>query len=332
MKPLGRAEIIKEPGISSCYAILGQEPDERGFLRSGQATVLEYGVESEDFRVGMVLDNGLPKALVEAVEKNPLLRRVGEPQEAKISVHLDANNQVWLCSPPEGYLLLEKSWEVNDPSTAEDILEPLTRIAQYYNVIGLENPDPISELAGNVIKLELRRVGESKKLSPVDGGDYAVQVGEEVQLCLINHCKKPLYVSVLQCLQDGSIQLVYPGAEGIQDNKVPGGLSEGMPIGTFVADPPLGRIVLKLIATMQPVDFRVVMQAGLEGLRLRGASEKLLQFFKDRWKGIQKEIKISKHEVWGTHMLTLWIVDSSTTLSELASSHPKCWDLVSEEG
>ncbi len=331
IKPLGRAEIVKEPGISSCYAILDKEPDEQGFLRSGQATVSEYGVESEDFRVGVVLDDGLPKALVEAMEKNPLLHRVGEPQAAKIWVHLDVNNQVWLCSPPEGYLFLEKSWGINDPGITEEILEPLTRIAQYYNVTGLENPDPTSSLARDVVRLELRRVGEDEGLNPSDGGDYTVQVGEEVQLCLINDFKKPLYVSVLQCLQDGSIQLVYPGAEGIQDNKVPGNLTEGMSIGTFVADPPLGKTVLKLIATMQPVDFRVVMQAGLEGLRLRGGSEKLLQFFKGVWKGFQKRSKISKYEVWGTHTLTFWIVDSSTTLSELASSHRLCWDLVSQE-
>ena len=330
-KSLGTAEIVKEPGISSCYAILGQEPDEQGFLRSGQATVLEYGVESEDFRVGMVVDNGLPKVLVEAVEKNPLLRRVRKPEEAKIWIHLDANNQVWLCSPPEGYLLLEKPWEANDPRIAEDILEPLTKIARYYNVIDLRNPDPTAELAGNVVTLELRRVGESKTLNPVEGGDYAVQVGEEVQLYLVNNFEMPLYVSVLQCLQNGGVQLLYPGAEGIHDNKVPGGLSEGMPIGAFLAEPPLGKIVLKLIATMQPIDFRVVMQAGLEGLQLRGGSEKLLQFFKGVVNGFQARSKIRKREIWGTHMLTLWIVDSSTTLSELASSHPRCWDLMSEE-
>jgi hypothetical protein len=332
-RDLKKATILKEPDATRCVAELEEFPAE-SFL-GGRATVLEFAAESQHFQLPVALDGGLHPQFRKMVQDSLLLREVEGHEAATVWVHLDSDDRIWLCGP-EGYLLIPTSWRVGESDVITEISESLTKIARYHNVVSWNNRDDERDKheesrLKDKVRLEMRKIVEGKEVEEVsrnDGGYRVVQVGARVRLIIVNEYAEPVYVNVLQCGRDGSVYSVYPGGEGIQANRVPGRGSE-TPAGTFEVDPPTGRVVLKLIATGQPADFRVFLQTGLKGLRLRGRGAPLHRWFNGVWHGLKEKVRIARDEVWTTYNLEFWIVDESTPLATLLASPKRyCPDVL----
>lgn len=211
--------------------------------------------------------------------------RAGDPAPALGALREDT----WAVVGPHGHLLMLPRPQ-SDYEAVQEIVQNLEGRARFRHTSALANDR--STLAGQVDLKILRRLknglwGELE----VDGdGEPALFGGDEIVLEITNRAARPLYMYVLNLGSGGSVCQLYPvqGAQQVFAPSHDAALDSSLPAGrTFqygirsgeelemsfpevllsswhlLGIPSLeGRETMKLFATTQPADFKVLLQSG----------------------------------------------------------------------
>jgi hypothetical protein len=290
-----RVAIVRLTGVDA-FTSVGRI--EEGLLEAVEQGLPAVEIEHDygDMRMGVFVrgDDPLVERVRELIAASSLLK----------SAELDDNSPaavVKLGSPEdtpgaaEAYLILNAGdgLPLVEPVTAGDnaptlVIEKLEKVASYYNVLGIHNPDAASALK-NKVKLRLLKVSgqdehERELVTPVErnaGGEIILKVDDRVYLEAENLSDFPLYVSAIDFDTSWGVCPIFP-EPGAADATVRPHASRRLkrfrvnlpeyqkPVKE--GDPPR-REVIKLIATTAPVDFRPLWQEGtrdLEGGSLYG--------------------------------------------------------------
>jgi hypothetical protein len=156
---------------------------------------------------------------------------------------------------------LSTSVPANDPAVVQKVSGRMQEWARWFNVLSIRNPqgtiDVKFTLAGNQTRDPMSRVGRP---------DMGVSEGETIAATLTNNSERDLYIAILDLSSDGSISVVYPTVQGVDEVLKPN-LTLTRSFTTFV---PKGRSnvtdVLKVFASYKPVDLLPVTQGRIRGL------------------------------------------------------------------
>jgi hypothetical protein len=97
--------------------------------------------------------------------------------------------------------------------------------------------------------------------------------GDAYRLRVANDAGRPLYVTLLDLMPDGSVSQLFPHSDYAPGlTEVPAGGSYEIPL-CFTAEDMPGQEILKLFATVDPVDFSAVVQS--RGSRGAGGGDTL---------------------------------------------------------
>lgn len=114
--------------------------------------------------------------------------------------------------------------------------------------------------------------------SPADQRDgLEMSIGDGFRIRLVNEGRRDAWVTLLDLMPDGQVQLLWPLAEhGGEDNLLARGDRFEVPIAYRVGRP-TGLEVIKLFATLHPVDFRPITSGGFRRQETRGPLDSLFE-------------------------------------------------------
>jgi hypothetical protein len=139
----------------------------------------------------------------------------------------------------------------------------LTDWAKWFNLLSLDNA-----AAGARISLTIDAIHGNKTRSPFKFVDYERRVlkeGEEFECIVENQSRHGLFFSLLDLSTDGSIAVIHPDPEGASV-LLQAGARDTLRFETFVPDDRDSVMdVIKLFATIEPVDFHPLTQAPVRG-------------------------------------------------------------------
>lgn len=201
------------------------------------------------------------------------------------------------------------------PGLGQEILDRLQEYARNRYLRRLDLRSPGLEVAFEIVPCVLEcssdricagercrciREGDPSELL-ADGGGRRLAVGEGFGIRISNLGSQPAYVAILDLQPDGHVGMLWPspeaspidtrlepqnpdtGSDGKFGVRLPG-TKELLP---FRACPPLGTDVLKLFATVEPVDFRRVVTRTPSRGETPGALDRLFDEILDGTRGVQ---------------------------------------------
>jgi hypothetical protein len=159
---------------------------------------------------------------------------------------------------------------LDEPDAVDTVQANLEKIARYRNVFEIRNPDKKNPLDGMIDLVLLRQNPDEKwgESSAGTGGEVIFHEGDRLGLRIINRYHKELYVTILDFGLSHGITALFPVANSTPQLK-PGTFDwavkpeQGAKIELYF--PPhyehaTGEEFIKLIATTQPTDFRLLQQ------------------------------------------------------------------------
>nr|VFJ85990.1 MAG: Caspase domain-containing protein [Candidatus Kentron sp. LFY] len=149
-------------------------------------------------------------------------------------------------SPPVG---------IGDKDTVSKIVKQVIRWARWFNIRGIENPNPGIEI-GFRIKPATGKRTDASVATLSDGGECTVEI--------TNKSKDPVYVALLDLSSNGSVALVFPSRR--EQIRLSPGRKETITLKGFVPEGRQGvRDILKLFATTEPTNYGLLMQQAVRG-------------------------------------------------------------------
>ncbi len=137
------------------------------------------------------------------------------------------------------------------------------------------------------------------------GGQWRFKIGDAFLLRIRNQGRKAAYVSILDLIPDGHIGLLWPLPEQTgQDNLLEPGRDFLVDVPYTVTEP-VGIEVLKLMATEEPVDFRMITTRG--GVMGRGPRGPLEQLFDEAYRGT-RSTPLFPHGAVSTFSLPIQVI------------------------
>jgi len=144
---------------------------------------------------------------------------------------------------------------VNDPNVVDGIVRQIKGWAKWFNILSIRNPSSEIELqftlAGSQTRDPMARVGKP---------DMGLKAGEKVNATITNTSARDIYISILDLSSDGSISVVYPTEQGVQE-VLKGGQRLTRTLSAYL---PAGRDrvedILKVFASYKPINLQVLTQ------------------------------------------------------------------------
>jgi len=188
--------------------------------------------------------------------------------------------KLFILSAGDGHPLVEPI--LPDENSPTVVKEKLEKIASFYNVLAIRNPDQQSKIKDK-IKLRLLKVtgkdqNNSDIVAPVErnsGGDMILTVGERVIVEVDNQSDQTLHLVILMCDSAWGITPIFPKANA-EDTAV-AAKSKRQTIRFKVnlldyqkpvkPNQPLPREILRAIATTERIEFRSFWQESTRDLQ-----------------------------------------------------------------
>ncbi len=186
-----------------------------------------------------------------------------------------------------GQRLIPGPFKTSDPALASKLIARIERYAQNAYLRALDVQADGMEVALDLIPCETECTGLSEcggscrciaEGDPQDildtGNNLSMKKGAGFGLRLRNVGSKPVYATVLDLMPDGDIASLWPlPGTSAADTKIEGGKAYRIAdpnhqneLAVYLACPPFGTDMLKIIATTEPVDFGPITR----GTRTRG--------------------------------------------------------------
>ncbi len=215
---------------SGSQARVDRESQSRAVDKGMRAFPLSHPGEDEGLRVAVVADPADPgaQALSRRISKATWLRLTPFSETADLRVvALPARETVGPADPvPSAGPLAQPVWVVvdreglgvmpriprPDGDGVEAVLGGLERLARHRTLLGLHNPDPQGRLSKDV---SARFLTGSASLLEKGGAEVVKLVeGEPFAFEVISTRSQPVYVTILDAAEDGSVALVDDKAQG----------------------------------------------------------------------------------------------------------------------
>jgi hypothetical protein len=294
---LGLVE-IKSVGATESKAVILSESHAEA-VAAGTMAVEQYHNYGE---MRLIVDVQVPegfesatKELETSLEGSELLRAAGSQERASVTVRIvPPRVEVGRDDPvPQLGAIDRPKWAVVDgagnlalPTHPADpykmpweLYENLERLASYWNVLNLRNPNINSPLQKKVDLILLRQTPDGNWVTAkpeAQSGTVVVTEGERIAFRIVNRYSAPVYVSVLDFGVTGTISLLHPlwgPREALQAGEaIEVGVREGDELELFLPDDfpfvpdassakaRAGVETLKLFATTYETDFASLVQ------------------------------------------------------------------------
>ncbi len=345
---LGLVKIVTV-SVVTAEATVSEEREANAVRTGGRA--LEVARAPGDLR--LVLDVQVPPEFAAAkiglealIEASPLLRlpQLGEVPQAR-AYCVAPRAEVRAGDPvPQLGAVTQPVWGVVEDGVLlmptkilgekAALAENLEREVRYRSAIGIANPDPNSQLRGNV-GFRLLRLDPDGVWEPAEPEDESGQVvfeeGDRIAFAIDNRHTAAIYVSVLDFGLSRAIGLIHP-VEGASEQLVAGkgirvGVRDGEEITLYVPEsfpflsaldpraPVGGMETFKLFATSHEADFSPLIQEGHrrgDGLRAEGAESPLYQLLSMALTGegtreATRPVRVPPREEWTTVERTFFL-------------------------
>jgi hypothetical protein len=215
----------------------------------------------------------------------------GAPSIARVRLRYPFNTEgqevtsegekLFILSAGDGHPLVEPI--LPDQNSPRVVKEKLEKIASFYNVLAITNPDPQSKIKDK-IKLRLLKVigkdqNNSDLVAPVErnsGGEMVLTVGERVIVEVDNQSDQPLHLVILMCDSAWGITPIFPKANAEDTAVAAKSTRRTIRFKVNLYDyqkpvkpnQPLPREVLKVIATTERIEFRSFWQESTRDLEI----------------------------------------------------------------
>jgi hypothetical protein len=333
--PLGRIHIEKVSAVTSKAAIL-EESSEGAIVSGSRATVDDGAAGLQPLRIRVPSHpqfQGEIDELRAAFSESDLLelvddaeafdscvfaidRRVddGEPKSPVSHVkQLDAAS--WVAVDPSGRVMLP-IYGIASEGSSVAMRKNAERVAKYRRVLDL-SPGSVDPLRGKIEATFLRQdpAGNWHETRPdaVDG-TVTFADGEPIALRVTNNHHEYLHIYVLALSMVYEIELWFPYAKGAEEALKPGrtvdvykdlgwlwSIDDGFPFARDPADPEgmSGVDVIKVIASVEPADLRMLTQEGVERDEARRSElSALTRLFDDAGSGFRGSRRAGPVETW----------------------------------
>jgi len=248
---------ITEPGITSSLARLVGRFLYRHVEQGDQATLLAPGTDTPRYTVRVIAKEKPVEQITQLLRRHDdgYVQLIEANEKTDFIIDVSPHDHFRICDSSGTEIPnLRPALSVADPNAPRRVVKRLQHLAQYRNVLELENPDPSSPLLQK-LSVELRhphRVAEAH-------GTPSVRVGKELSLRAQNHYTTAegitLNVTVLNLRPDWSIQQVFPSRAGLFDTLEPT-QELSLPLRFELPDGYDEEIdVIKFVATVVPADF-----------------------------------------------------------------------------
>jgi len=282
---LSEAKIIEEAKIDSIIE------NTRAFEEDHNYGKLQLKVE---IRSPSIYKENVIK-MTNQIESSPLLSPAKEEEPANVRIYLisprievkenDPVPQLGVLTTStwaiiqDGYLIMP-TYKTNETAVEFKICENLEKLVRYQQALSIKNPKEANMLI-NTVDFKIKRQKNKKWVEAKPESQSKQKIfkeGDNIAFEIINHCKVPIYISLLDFGLTGAITLLYP-IQGASEKLIPGknfqiGIREGEEIELFFPDnfpykpdpidqPISGGIEsFKLLVTTEEADFSMLLQPG----------------------------------------------------------------------
>jgi hypothetical protein len=189
---------------------------------------------------------------------------------------------------------------IREPNAVGRVVEQVTGWASWFNVLSIVNP-----AAPFNVKFDINAVrgGETRSpFSSVEQAEIVFEEGDQFEISIQNASNQPLYLTILDLSTDGSIALVFPEAPGAEEILAPGGIWRSRLRTTLPPNRQSVRDILKVFATVDPVDFSSLTQPAVRGGETRSlaSNDPLTQLLANATMGTARGVSRVRLDSWVT--------------------------------
>lgn len=250
--------VVKEADLLSCTIELDSNLNGQA-LENSRIFITEQQYGSLEVKLKINLEAGEVKtALQEALAEFPMVKLDDLHPDLLVESTAQGAPQIQLITNDEHQLFLSKR-RATPSRIAQQLVQSILSYVQCKFLRTLEMKE--DELDVRLAFVPLSDDGNALQVQPMTGNDLThFKVGEKFKLVIENHGTTAAYYTVLDIQPDNMITVIVP-------NKCSDKVASEFHIQpgeqqvydcTFMASPPLGTDILKLIATQEPLDLSAI--------------------------------------------------------------------------
>ncbi|MGH9461910.1 MAG: caspase family protein [Vicinamibacteria bacterium] len=187
---------------------------------------------------------------------------------------------------------------IAEPNVVERVVDQVSQWARWFNVLSIANASTDLE-----IKVGIKRADGQETRSLFDNSAQVSAEfgeGEIFEVWVENLTNDDVYLAVLGLSTDGSIALVYPAAPGAQEVLAAKGTWRKNLVTTLPPNRDTVKDVIKVFATLEPVDFSPLMQDPVRANVPGSSDDPLVQLLAQALRGVTRGVQRVELDNWVT--------------------------------